>query len=81
MRRESIWTNSWKNFKRKPSHLLKIIKRGYLKIKRLSLTVKMKFMPSRKSFPCRKLEIKELAKLKEEAETSRHQILSHELFP
>ncbi|KAH0713698.1 hypothetical protein KY289_009657 [Solanum tuberosum] len=34
-----------------------------------------------KIIPLSETEIKELAKLKEEAETSRHQILSHELFP
>ncbi|KAH0697243.1 hypothetical protein KY290_014694 [Solanum tuberosum] len=34
-----------------------------------------------KIIPLSETEIKELAKLKEEVETSRHQILSHELFP
>ncbi|KAH0696636.1 hypothetical protein KY290_014018 [Solanum tuberosum] len=34
-----------------------------------------------KIIPLSETEIKELGKLKEEAETSRHQILSHELFP
>ncbi|KAH0746483.1 hypothetical protein KY285_008140 [Solanum tuberosum] len=34
-----------------------------------------------KIIPLSETKIKELAKLKEEAETSRHQILSHELFP
>ncbi|KAH0765303.1 hypothetical protein KY290_001262 [Solanum tuberosum] len=34
-----------------------------------------------KIIPLSEIEIKELAKLKEEAETSRHQILSHELSP
>ncbi|KAK4707006.1 hypothetical protein R3W88_033445 [Solanum pinnatisectum] len=65
---EVIWTNTWKSFKKMSKN------------KETIIIHEDEIHAIEKLIPLLEIEIKEPAKLKEDAETSRHQILIHKLF-